>query len=374
MTDDARPTSWRVRLGGVLAALFALVWTLPNALLLAVAHTWNGRAVALAGVALAVAMLAWVARRLRAAVGIAMLGLAVFGAALLGAPSGDPGDGPLTSHWRDGYPRFHIASVVPEVDQFEFGTWLVAGVDRHVDAARAARLRALVRSVYLPTREDPAFVEAGSAMPGAYEVFRGGPRDYGHHYAFVPASEAPLPVVLFLHGSLGNFKGYTAVFARHLDGWAVVAPSFGLGDWRVDGAEHVIGRALEAIRRDPRLDESRVIVVGLSNGGLGVTRALARDRAAFRGAVYLNAVIEPDLARAAVYDLPVLIVTAEDDARIPTHFHRDAQAWIPGSRLVSFAREDHFLFFSQPASVCGLIARFGARVAPPRAMAGDALR
>lgn len=134
----------------------------------------------------------------------------------------------------------------------------------------------------------------------------------------------------------------------------MVAPSWGFGFWsRPEGVE-VVGRFLDYIQADPRFDSEHLVLAGVSNGGLGVTRSSAAWPDAFMGRIYLSAVLdrgEAEWMRSQAPPLPTLIVHGEADRRISVmHTRAAARALEEGGSEVSlslYEGEDHFLLFSQ---------------------------
>ena len=60
--------------------------------------------------------------------------------------------------------------------------------------------------------------------------------------------------LVFLHGGLGNFQGYWALWKRFADatGVAIVAPTFGSGNWSGDGGLESIEQARKFCVNHPR--------------------------------------------------------------------------------------------------------------------------
>jgi poly(3-hydroxybutyrate) depolymerase len=219
--------------------------------------------------------------------------------------------------------------------------------------------------VYRAMDADPAFVSLGSAMGYAYDE-----SDSGHVYTYVP-SHAPgetLGALVFLHGSGGNFKVYTHLLARvaERERLVIVAPSFGFGNWqRMGGTEAVEGArryAVETLGADPR----RVLLVGLSNGGRGITRVLGVRGEAYRAVVAISAVLETEFmdVRVAVRsrDMPALVVYGTADDRIPASHEIEGAAALArvGLRVRThgYVGEDHFLLFSRRDELLDEIASF----------------
>ncbi len=374
-----RPPALRLPLLSLLATgLFVggLVW-LAAALLLAVAETPGGRCTAL-GFLLAIPALGGLpfalgSRRREPAVAAAgvllALGALAIGWAAQIAPEGGPGPGgTLRSVYLGGgeHPRYALANLVPERDQFALGSHLMGPLDAYLDAEQTRRVRALFQRIYEEAAQDPDFAAVGSAMPWSYRELFGRSWDVGHHYVYRPPGHEgePLPVLLFLHGWGGPFLGYQWVLKRFADarGWAVVSPSFGMGWWRQPQAEPALERTLAWIEAQPDLDGERVVISGLSNGGPGVQRAVLAFPGRWDGVVFLNAVMDSDRLFAvaeAAEGIPILVVTGDAERRIPVEITREwarSMAMVhPRVRLEVFGGEDHFLLFSQPEAVMELL-------------------
>ncbi len=253
-------------------------------------------------------------------------------------------------------PRWLPTRLVPEIDQLKLAVTLVPFLDAYTTRAKARRLNSLLAIVYGEMANDRDFAALGSAMHYAYADLLGLPFDVGHLYVYIPTNRPQdrMPVVLFLHGSVGNFKGYVWVLKQVADRChvAIVAPTFGFGNWSMPGGVEAIERAREFCARNPLLDTNRIVLAGLSNGGLGVTRAGGGTPANYRGFIYISGVIENDPAfAAAAKGMPLLIIHGAEDERIPRKYIDEA---INGMRqqglapeVTFYADEDHFLIFSK---------------------------
>jgi pimeloyl-ACP methyl ester carboxylesterase len=356
--------------------LAALLLGIPAALYLPAAETWSARLVigsVLLG--LVAGVLVWRRRRglawVTGAWATGGVAVACVLASLARTPSGAPtmtatSGARLVSRFTSAhpYPRFAPANVVPEIDQFKFGSYLVPATDPFLTAASSARLRGLIVDVYRDMDRDPAFRALGSAMPYAYDD-----TDSGHVYAYVPA-HAPaekLGVLLFLHGSAGNFKVYTHLLQRvaEQEHVMVVAPSFGFGNWQNQGGTAAIAAAVGYAVRELDADPSRVVLMGLSNGGRGVTRALRDGEEPYAGVVFLSAVMETNVLQAVgerCRGMPALVLYGEADDRLPRDYEETGAEALRKAGLVvrvqAYPREDHFLFFSQKASIQDETAAF----------------
>lgn len=294
----------------------------------------------------------------------------VFGALLLAAavvlvllaPSGEPVTGSgLSSHFPGelGYGRYSIWNLLPEIDQVRVGIILARYADATIDSRQAERIRELTMPVYRELQRRPEYAHLGSVMNYAYAELLGGEFDTGHFYQYLPSRGAgeKLPALVFLHGFGGNFKCYLWAweqFARE-HSFIVVCPSFGLGDWSQPGGVEAVERARKHCVEKLEADPDRVYLVGLSNGGLGVSRAGARHPSQYAGLVYLSGAMESHILGSDAFvagwqHRPVLIVHGAKDRRLSKD-HVDAAVSVLewGKVRVTcrmYRDEDHFLFLS----------------------------
>ena len=285
-------------------------------------------------------------------------GIVCFGIALTEAPLDSNTGGNLVSRYSDKvtFQRNTLTNIVPEIDQLKLGTVLLPFSDPFIDGAQGKQLREAFLSVYREMREDPEFVEVGSALGFCYEDLFLGKRRTLHSYEYLPEAQdrKPLPVIIFLHGSLGNFKGYLWVLKSFAEdqGIAVVAPTFGAGNWERDENGSVVSTIYERCKADPRFDPDAIYLAGLSNGGKGVTRELRDHGDRYKGLVLISPILEPEVVGAiSGSKTPVLIIHGDRDRRIPLGSVEAGSSALREKgfpvRTEIYTGEDHFLFFSQ---------------------------
>lgn len=292
---------------------------------------------------------------------------AIFAGLLLAAPTGGLGPGAAVRQNFFGggaFPRYSIANIVPEIEQVNLGLHVMPLLDPLLARARAQRLSALTIKLYAEMERDPAFHALGSAMGGAYTDLFGGDYPAGHYYLYVPrhAASGPMPAIVFLHGSVGNFKVYTWIWAELAEelGCVIIAPSFGFGMWDRPEGVGVVRDALADAEKRVELDHRRLWLAGLSNGGLGVSQVADAIPELFRGCILISPVISNAVANSAEFQKkwsgrPMLVLTGENDERVPVSVVRSKTESLRSGganvRFVSYPGEDHFLFFSKKKSV-----------------------
>jgi pimeloyl-ACP methyl ester carboxylesterase len=315
------------------------------------------------------------------------LASAIFGAAVLClltayalSPTGETSGGALSSRF-SGDAHFHRASlsnIVPEIDQLKLGSYLFAHLDPFIDDEQGERVRELFLDVYLELRNDDGLRSAGSALGFCYRDIFLNRRTTLHFYEYVPRhlGRKTYPVLVFLHGSLGNFKGYIWVLKRVADqaGVALICPTFGAGNWDRDPECTVIDQVHQYVKSVPEFDSSNMVLSGLSNGGKGVTRAMAKRGQLWRGAIAISPVLESEvMAKPGFLEqadrIPILIIHGESDRRIPLGYVNEHEQELrqAGFDVTTYyyPSKDHFLLFSQPGEVTDqIVAWLEARNVP----------
>jgi poly(3-hydroxybutyrate) depolymerase len=250
------------------------------------------------------------------------------------------------------------------MDQLILGTYVIQELDPLMDMTNTLELRTQVREVYGEMRRSAEFECLGSVMNHAYrDIFFRNPV-IGHFYEYIPksVSRERMPVVIFLHGSLGNFKGYLWVWKRIADtqGFAIVAPTFGAGNWDAPGGEAAIEQARQYCASNPRLDPSRIFLAGLSNGGRGVCLGARRSPNAYRGLIFISPVLDAEVLLKGSFikdwkDKPILILHGTADNRIPVQYIRGMIGLMLGVGMrvdeLIYDGQTHFLFFTMRTQV-----------------------
>lgn len=372
---------------------FLAVLTTPlsvlSILLLWTASTLAGRLMGLSGVALTTGLVFFLfgmasprdtAQRKRflasAALGEILL-VVCWGICYSLAPDGKASaDAPFQQYYLNGghFRRAALSNLVPEADQFNLGMALFPLLDNSLSGEKGRKIQRDYQAVYAEMEQDPAFHALGSNMRYAYAEFLPGNFDGGHLYVYTPPRPNSkvgdrLPVLLFLHGSMGNFKGYMWVLKSVADasGCAVVAPSFGLGNWNRDGGTAAIERARQWCVSQPNLDPERIFLVCLSNGGRGLVRAAIQNPQGYKGLISISGYLEHDLVESSSFlsawrDRPVLVLQGEKDDRVlPTEVRRNVEIMnLGGIRVTAqfYPEADHFLFFSNRREVKDVIGKW----------------
>ena len=307
---------------------------------------------------------------------VTLLGFAVaIGCAvwtIVQAPSGVPA-GRLQSVYPEAgtkYPRWALSNLLPEEDQLLAGFTIAPLIDPILTTPQSARLKDVTRRVYRELEADRDFYALGSAMRFTYGNLIGqgaGPR---HCYTYVPSNidrTKPAPLLVFFHGSGGNFKGYLWILSRVGDdaGVIVAAPTDGIGSWPASECEAQLDFAIDAARKVGVIDPQRIHIIGVSNGGLAVSR-LARSRGQrIASLIYVSPVFDTVAVRSQEFAAhctgkPALVISGAADDRVPlAYVHEHADLLTTRGLHVEqqyVAAADHFLIFTHRADVVRRLA------------------
>lgn len=379
MLSPVRPIAFI--LAPVLAC--AILGLVPSLLLLMVCTTQAGSVFAIGAVllcsAVGLASVSWgrASWRLKLAAIGALMGWIVATVWLaVQAPDGHTSEkSPVQQrylHEQWSFKRYALGNLLPEVDQFALGFKLVPFIDPLFTMKQSKVLSGLTTSIYRELEADPNFHALGSVMPGAYDEIWGQDFNQGHYFLYIPPGlerHQPHPALVFLHGSGGNFKAYTWLLSKVADelGMVLIAPSYGIGNWREPDTSTLVKAVLQDAAKVVALDSSHLHLMGLSNGGLGVSQAGRVLGAEFQTLTFLSPVMEgysissPEFAR-HWRDRPVLVIAGHEDDRVPfSYVAGNAEAMKSAGINVTLKPvdgADHFMMFSHREVVIPMITEW----------------
>lgn len=165
-----------------------------------------------------------------------------------------------------------------------------------------------------------------------------------------PRGEASEVGVVFLHGFAGSFALQCLEVARVARdaGARTVCPatSFEGAWWRGDGEAIARGSIAHLRARGAR----RIVLVGLSNGGIGASRLAPRLRGEIDALVLLSG-LSP---RASSPGVPTLVVQGDHDTMVPTRLVR---GWARGRSGVRYVELDgsHFVLLERRDAIARVL-------------------
>lgn len=171
-----------------------------------------------------------------------------------------------------------------------------------------------------------------------------------HFVLILPrARTGKTPVLIFLHGYLGNFQFYSS-WLHPLDDVAIVLPSTRSleGHWQKPDLERLFDVELAALEARTPIDRTRLHLVGLSNGGSGVNRALRSKSTAFASFTFLSTWVDavpPGVSR----ERPLRLIYGERDGIAPNNRSMAASLRDRGYtvRVHAFPGERHFVMLTR---------------------------
>ena len=296
--------------------------------------------------------------------GVLWVGAAVL--LLVLAPNGKT-DGRVVHAFTPGhtFSRLSLGNLLPEGDQLLLGFSLMPLVDRLLTTTQASELKRLTAPLYRELEGDADFHALGSVMSEPYGELVGQAGMAGHSYVYVPTGadrSQPRATLVFFHGSGGNFKAYLWILSKLADrlGFILVAPGDGLGNWTEDDSRAGLENAIAAASQAATVDRARIHILGLSNGGLAISRLVTRQGSEFASIIFLSPVFDTTEIRSNSFAAQcrgrrVLVVTGSNDDRIPLSYVEENAARIKRTgaqvTLKTFDGADHFLIFSHRAKL-----------------------
>ncbi len=284
---------------------------------------------------------------------------------------GAEGDSARLVSYGDASHLFGVSNLVAEVDQFALRSYLMAVIDPDVSWQQASELRSVMKDVYRDLSHDPHLSSLPSLLGSTYREMLGLKSTSGSLFTYIPSiSSSGEPgkkiAIVILHGGLGNFQGSWLLWKELADstGAAIVAPTFATGKWSQKGGQAAIAQARNFCIQHPDIDESRLILAGMSEAGVGLLREAAVAPSEWHRLLLISPFIEQETIDSKPFidgwhDRQALIIAGDQTTSASGKPVRTAQASMEsfGMRLTThyLSSGDPFLFLSEWASVKKLI-------------------
>ncbi|MEF2175049.1 MAG: hypothetical protein V3575_01150 [Candidatus Absconditabacteria bacterium] len=161
---------------------------------------------------------------------------------------------------------------------------------------------------------------------------------------------------MVIHGSCGGFLFYQKFFKRYGDKYntKVVMPTFGWGNWKKDGGIELIYETYYDLLNKGEINKNtEVILIGISNGGLGISRAIYFDKNnIFPKIIYISAVMENEMIQSKefannVQNKLVSIITGKVDDRVDYSNTKLLTKYFPNISTLFVENGDHFILLNE---------------------------
>ena len=370
----------------LLWGLLALAFLVPPSLLLVLACTLSGHLAALSAICLVLffTLIPMILCRkliksyLIIACTCLLISVCSFGICCYLAPETLRDSKAFSGHFTGNaiFNKLSPANIVPEEDQLRMGAFIAPILDKFMTYKQALSLATSIKNIY--AEMDDNFKQTPSALGLCYKELFEGDRQLLHFYEYMPESknEEKFPVLIFLHGSLGNFKAYTWILKTFADKFriAIIAPSYGYGNWNSDREGLVLTEIKKYIISNPRLNSSQKYIAGLSNGGIGVLNELQRSGSEYKACILISAVTDEHILNSTSFKnetkaVPFLLIHGSQDERIPAILSREAEKTLKlqekhvSSLIINDG--DHFVFFSKRFEIINNIETFMSNTISP---------
>lgn len=223
-----------------------------------------------------------------------------------------------------------------------------------------------IEKTYPKIRKDPIFQNINSVLDIGFSG-QFNPESSGfHHFIYTPEKPVDDKLIVFLQGNACNFLVYPWIFRNLSDAThqKITFPSFLFGDWQLPGGMESIAHAV-TMSSSGAMELS---LLGLSNGGRGISRYIRDHGGQVKKAVYISAILEeeiitnPNFIENAQKMDGILIIHGEKDDRVLIDsIHKAVKILIANNIKVSvvfYSKSDHFLLFEKEKEIVDIIAEF----------------
>lgn len=285
----------------------------------------------------------------------------------------DYGEGPVGSHFLRAAPSPEAVGWADVEDEYAWAVIrLITRFDPRVPVEEARAARAKVDELLTAVHESPDYGRIARVSDGQGWRLMIGELDPRHCYSYRPESRFPgerLGLLVFLHGHGNNYLFLIHALRPLCDKLrlALVAPTFGYGNWEAPGGWEAVARAtrfgVEALDPDP----ARVFLGGISQGGAGVGRAGEALASRFAGLIFISPTMELSVMGSEEFaegwsGRPVLVIHGDRDRNVSPESVTTAceRMEANGVRVTQHRDPDgaHFLFFAKLDEVFEVIAKW----------------
>lgn len=252
-------------------------------------------------------------------------------------------------------PKWYPTNLLAECDQTHLRTTLTKLLGKEKAPVSAPDVQLGIKEYYDEIRYHArAWTASGSSLHHTYKDWMGLPQTKEHCYYYFPDKQDRVPVILLLHGFEGNLQANLWLFKEVADrqGYALVAPTFGMGNWQSEAGQRRIDKVLEACGKESRFASSPRLLVAFGTAGTGAGVLVSRLPNAFQGMILVRASLDSKAleSRASWRNRPTLLLHGAKDTLVPgsqiEQFVKDARTAGVVLKHEEVENADQFFLFS----------------------------
>ncbi|MDD2566238.1 MAG: hypothetical protein PHZ26_05675 [Candidatus Gracilibacteria bacterium] len=173
-------------------------------------------------------------------------------------------------------------------------------------------------------------------------------------------------LLIVLHGNAGGFQLYQKFFKQFADKYnvQVATPAFGWGNWyEIGGTELIYNTYNDLLAKQEITKDTEVIIIGLSAGGWGLTRAVYYDnQGIFDKVVYISAVMENGIMESPEFiknskNKKFYVIQGKVDDRVFYKSFLECQQYLQNPKTLIFDDGDHFIMLNKEKEVVSFMEK-----------------
>ncbi len=275
------------------------------------------------------------------------------------------------------YRRWHPANLIAERDHVQVALMLSGWFGGPFDETASREARTLMKVTYddLEYHHDE-LIDYGTQLTAAYDAwFDRTPPTHRYVYRSPKGrAKAAMPIFILLHGNGGNLKAPLWALKELADqtGTALIAPTGGRGQWTEDSTRAQLEATLQYCEGESDLDASKVLLIGIGNGGAAANYAARTMPERFAGFVHIASAFTPETTlgladHRVASKKPYLVLHGKKDSLVPAetveHAAQGLKRWNIPVSFEAFDDEGALLLFKRQDAIIGRVRAWMAQSA-----------
>ena len=165
-------------------------------------------------------------------------------------------------------------------------------------------------------------IEASNLFKENYSILMDSWLTDRKHYWYLDGKK-DAPLLIFLHGSGGNFKSYQYWFSQEAKtlGIHMAFPTWGLGTWSPNKLETRLLKLIQHLKQNKNFNHDSIYICGLSKGSMTGLKALALGKIKINGFISLSGVsLLSDKQIFSLSATPIYFIHGSKDERSNSHY------------------------------------------------------